>query len=59
MLSKENKIEVELIHGENRSNRETADISDARHPEIILSHSTLIGEILRKEIDFDENKFRK
>lgn len=46
MLLKEDKIEIVLIHGENRSNEGTEEICYARHAQEFVSHS-IIGEILR------------
>lgn len=47
MLTKEEKIEVILIHGENRTNRDTADIFNQRYPQKSVSHST-VGRIFQK-----------
>lgn len=47
MLSMEEKIEIILIHGENRTNRDTANIFNQRHPNKFVSHST-VGRIVDK-----------
>lgn len=47
MLTKEEKIEIILIHGENKTNRDTADIFNRRYPQKSVSHST-VGRIFQK-----------
>lgn len=60
MLTKEEKIEIILIHGEYRTHRETATIFNQRHPERSVSHST-IGRIFEKFLRTGsvENEFKK
>lgn len=40
MLTTGEKVEIILIHGEDRTNRTTAKIFIARHPEKFISQST-------------------
>lgn len=47
MLSLQDKIEIVLISGENRTNREVANIFNTRHPNQNVNHTT-VGRILNK-----------
>lgn len=60
-LSKEDKIEIILIVGENyKTFREAAEIFNNRHPDKII-HFTTVGNILTKFKTFGnvENNFNK
>ena len=56
-LSIEEKVKIVLIHGENRTSRETADIFNQRHPGKNLNYSTVTKIIKKfKESGSVENK---
>lgn len=60
MLTKEQKIEIILIHGESRTNRTTAEIFNERYPDNEISHTT-VGRIFNKfkETGSVENCFKR
>lgn len=60
MLTKEEKVEIVLIHGEDKTHRETATIFNQRHPEKSISHTT-VGRIFKKFLSTGsvENEFKK
>lgn len=60
MLTRAEKVELVLIHGENRTNRETSQIFNERHPQKRVSHAT-VGKILKKfkNTGSVENNFKK
>jgi hypothetical protein len=47
-LSINNRVEIVLIMGENRTARETANIFHARHPDIPKPSHTTISRLFRK-----------
>ena len=60
MLTKGEKVEIILIHGEDRTNRTTAEIFNTRHLERHISQAT-VGKIMSKFKDSGSvnNNFKK